>query len=394
MAMASALGQFACGMPYSGGWIGSTLFVSIHGRAMDQVLALIDDIYEAGADPSRWLSTMERLADATGGFDAVIGGMSGVKAPVFMAPRTDPAMVALYTSHYHASNPMQLGARKLPAGRAAFDTDLVDKDTFYKTAFYNDWCVPQGLRHGVALTIATTGGWTANLMISANTPFEQGAVDFLQALSPHLTRAFRINQLLHESRSESLGTFSALALADRGVFLIAETGLCMPANEVAEALLAQADGIRLVQGMLQCLEANDTRQLQRAIYHAASGKSATASAPVLVQRGASRLPLQLVAIPIPAEGWSKNGHPHRVMVIATNQETRLQQRTQELRQRYRLTPAETAVLQELARGGDRAVIADRLGVSLATVRTQLTSIFDKTGVRRQADVIRLVMEQV
>ncbi|MBU1306073.1 MAG: helix-turn-helix transcriptional regulator [Alphaproteobacteria bacterium] len=360
---------------------------------MDKVLALIDGIYEAGADPSQWLSMMERLADETGGFDAVLGGLSGIRAPVFMAPRTDPEMVRLYTSHYHASNPMQLGARSLPVGQAAFDRDLVDKETFYKTAFYNDWCLPQGLRHGVALTIATTGGWSANLMISANKPFEQDAIEFLQILSPHLTRAFRINQILEESRSDSLNAFSALALVDRGVFVVGENGACEAANEVAEGLLAEADGVRLVQGMLECLLPDDTRLLHRAIYQASTGKAGAASAPISVLRGTFRLPLQLLVIPMPTDSWSQSGRRHRVMVIATNQETRLQQRMEHLRQQFRLTPAETAVLEELARGGDRAVIADRLGVSLATVRTQLTSIFDKTGVRRQGDVIRLVMEQ-
>ena len=360
---------------------------------MDKVLALIDDIYEAGADPSRWLQTMERLADATGGFDAVVGGMGGARAPVFMAPRTDPAMVAIYAAHYHDSNPMQLGARRLAAGRAARDFELVDSESFRRTAFYNEWCIPQDLRHGIALTIATSGGWSANLMISSGKPFEQEAVDLLQALSPHLTRAFRINEILRESRSERLGAFSALALADRGVFLIAENGQCTPANHAADALLAQADGVRLVQGVLQCRQPIDTRLLQRAIHQAASGKLVGASPLISVERGPSRLPLQLVVIPMADDGWSRSGLPPRVMVVATNPETRLQQRTQELRLRYGLTPAETAVLLELARGGDRAVIADRLGVSLATVRTQLTSIFDKTGVRRQADVIRLVMEQ-
>ncbi len=36
--------------------------------------------------------------------------------------------------------------------------------------------------------------------------------------------------------------------------------------------------------------------------------------------------------------------------------------------------------------------ADILGISPNTDRTHVTSIFDKTGVRRQADLIRLLVE--
>jgi DNA-binding CsgD family transcriptional regulator len=35
-------------------------------------------------------------------------------------------------------------------------------------------------------------------------------------------------------------------------------------------------------------------------------------------------------------------------------------------------------------------VADELGVSAATVRTHLKNLFEKTGMRRQADLVRLI----
>jgi DNA-binding CsgD family transcriptional regulator len=40
--------------------------------------------------------------------------------------------------------------------------------------------------------------------------------------------------------------------------------------------------------------------------------------------------------------------------------------------------------------GGVPAMADSLGISETTVKTHLTSLFDKTGVRRQADLVRLV----
>jgi len=36
-------------------------------------------------------------------------------------------------------------------------------------------------------------------------------------------------------------------------------------------------------------------------------------------------------------------------------------------------------------------VASRLGISLATARTHLAHVFDKTGTRRQAELVRLLL---
>jgi DNA-binding CsgD family transcriptional regulator len=38
-------------------------------------------------------------------------------------------------------------------------------------------------------------------------------------------------------------------------------------------------------------------------------------------------------------------------------------------------------------------VAERLGISFATARTHLSRIFEKTGVHRQAELVRLVLGQ-
>ena len=68
-------------------------------------------------------------------------------------------------------------------------------------------------------------------------------------------------------------------------------------------------------------------------------------------------------------------------------------------------PAETRRTSHATRGsvraaapaakssGSRKAAADRRGVSDATARAQLTSIFDKTGVRKQTDLMRLLLAE-
>jgi DNA-binding CsgD family transcriptional regulator len=59
---------------------------------------------------------------------------------------------------------------------------------------------------------------------------------------------------------------------------------------------------------------------------------------------------------------------------------------------FSLTPAEIRVTREVGQGGSLKDIAGMLGVMPSTIRTHLHHIFAKTGMRRQADLIRLVAQ--
>ena len=51
--------------------------------------------------------------------------------------------------------------------------------------------------------------------------------------------------------------------------------------------------------------------------------------------------------------------------------------------------SEARVFDLIARGLTPAEAAEKLGVGVSTVRTHLLHIFDKTGLRRQADLVRM-----
>jgi DNA-binding CsgD family transcriptional regulator len=357
---------------------------------MKDVVSLIDDIYQAGVDPSHWMTALTRICDALHGVDAVIGGITAGNAPLFLAPRTDPHWIGLYAQHYHARNPMQLAMMRHAPGVAAADSQLVDIDSFHAGDFYNEWCVPQGHMSGMAINFATSGGGGATMMISSRAQVEGASLHLLEQLAPHLARAFRMNQMLEENRAMTLNAFTALEHADRGVFLVSNMGTCTPANVLAQAIVARGDGLSLRDGMLQCASGDATRVLSRAIHNCITGRASQEGASLQVARTNRHLPLQIFVVPLPAAGWLDDGRATKPLVFVTDQEVRIHRKVERLRVKYQLTAAEAGVLRELACGGDREQISRRLGVSLATVRTQLTSIFDKTGVRRQGDVLQLL----
>ncbi len=59
---------------------------------------------------------------------------------------------------------------------------------------------------------------------------------------------------------------------------------------------------------------------------------------------------------------------------------------------FRLSPAETRLWAALIAGRRVIDVAEESGVSVNTVRVQLRSLFAKTGMHRQADLLRLGLE--
>jgi len=61
-----------------------------------------------------------------------------------------------------------------------------------------------------------------------------------------------------------------------------------------------------------------------------------------------------------------------------------------LEKMFGLTPAETRTALQITRGNTPAAIARRCGVSIATVRSQLASVFAKTQAGRQTELVALL----
>jgi len=61
---------------------------------------------------------------------------------------------------------------------------------------------------------------------------------------------------------------------------------------------------------------------------------------------------------------------------------------------FGLTPAETRVLAGLPAGRKLAETATALGVAVTTARTHLDSIFAKTGLSRQAELMLLATQML
>jgi DNA-binding CsgD family transcriptional regulator len=79
----------------------------------------------------------------------------------------------------------------------------------------------------------------------------------------------------------------------------------------------------------------------------------------------------------------------RIAVLAKVVSDHQEGRHARLMERHHLTPTESRLAIHIIDGGDISSYASEAGVSPGTARSQLKSVFAKTGVNRQSALVRL-----
>lgn len=96
----------------------------------------------------------------------------------------------------------------------------------------------------------------------------------------------------------------------------------------------------------------------------------------------------LECYPLPRRPWALPFAPRAIMIARVGAPT--DRHVQLLMRTFGLTPAEADIAIRLAAGQSRADIAAARGVSAETLKVQLRSIYDKTGCRRESQLVRIV----
>lgn len=301
--------------------------------------------------------------------------------------QTDVAFEDVYRSIEYRDDPF----RGVAAGSPCSLEDVISPDALKSSSFYKRLLEPDGTTDVLALNVVANDGQTTYIRLSRRQPDNPFGVlekSLLSRLLPHLECAFRLHEqrrrLLLE-RSAHIGALDQLAF---GLVIIDETGRIVRVNETAQRLLACSSLLRVSQGRL-CGGGGGARveSAVAAMHQAGEG-----------ERQFLRLTnppegefLQMLLRPISPPGNREPRAPCGVAVFLNDEVRNRDIYLGRFGQLYGLSPAEIALIDELLQGSSIAISADKLGISENTARTQLRSVFSKTNVHRQAELIRLVL---
>lgn len=192
-----------------------------------------------------------------------------------------------------------------------------------------------------------------------------------------------------EEPSESL--FKLLAHEGRGALLVDESGQILFGNEIAFDLLN--DGLLQRSNSLIATDPEVQDKLRRLIYLASSDVGAGQNwETISVQRTDHSSPLLVTALPTELSHTTDvTGRPVRtVVVLITDPALRADRPpSSTLLLLLGLTPGEARLAAAMASGKGRKQAADSLGLTEATVRVTLSTIYAKLGVSGQRELGRL-----
>ena len=368
--------------------------------SVERISNLIGAIYDCVITPERWTRVLEEIREEFGFATAVLSvvSLTNMRAGVNAVSGTDSAQMAQNGVEYGADIVELWGGaeriQQYPLGEPIVQSQAVPRDVIFGNRYYLEWALPKGLFDAVGVTLVRDKTMVGNVIFSQHQSV--GAIgdeqlSGLRLLSPHIRRAVTISNLF-DMKTVEAATFAATVEAlTVGVVLVDENSKIVHTNAAATAMLATGHPIMVRQGRIAVQSTTTTNTLQSAVTQAAKDEVA------LGQKG--------IGIPIPQSGGDplvihvlplrrsrvRSGLIQRAVAVlfvaSASAPPRLPHDA--LIQLYDLTPAEVRVFELICEGQTPAAISALLGIAVSTVKTHLFHVFEKTGCRRQTDLVRL-----
>lgn len=304
--------------------------------------------------------------------------------------------VSAYREQFFSLDPFV----NLPLDKVIALEDILPDSDLLSSDYYLHYLKPIGLFRILGVDTAEPGGMLARLRFSrrASEPrFKARERDLLAQITPHLRLAIEIYAKLNRTTSERdvyAGAVNQLSVAS---IILDERGRLLTTNAVGRALLDQGEGLSLRDGRLHIEGRDIDKELQQAlatiIKAQLHGETSVVRA-LRVPRTKGRADLGLVIRPVPTSQWSEGQSSPSAAVFISDPDLHESTSRQILGELFDLTPAEANLATLLARGLSLAQVSSAQNISQHTARAQLKSIFAKTGVSRQAELVRLVLKSV
>jgi DNA-binding CsgD family transcriptional regulator len=199
---------------------------------------------------------------------------------------------------------------------------------------------------------------------------------------------------VHSEFDDAEGLAFVLDQMPVGVLLVDGSGRVVWMNRNAQALIRSGDGITLCDGRPAATSAGKRTALDRLIERAvaASSEGATRDPETIALRRPSEAhPLVVVVRPVDRPSGSRAKYAARAVIFLSDTHHDLRASRERLQNLFKLTPAESQLVSLLAAGHSLQTAASQLAITNESARTYLKHVFEKTGTRRQAELVRLAL---
>lgn len=343
-------------------------------------------VYSALLGETTWQSFLDRLAATVpdGKAALVVHDTSDNSGYALVGGGDfDRSIAHAYNTYYARLNPLQprLAARAIGSG--ASDHELMPREELVETEFHNDFLVPRGMRYSAGVRFAGIGSQSFTLVSAGPKPEAiHASVGTLNHLAPHLKRAIGSYRSGPSTRTADALGASLLEAAHIGVIVINDQERIRLASRAAQAMLAERSPVLVSPG--------GRIRFRRADIQAACSRMLARDyrGPRTLDFIANRTRLTLVLVDADPASLYFEG-PSVVAFLKRPGERPPRYDMQLLSDTYSLSKSETRALSGIVAGLSVTQIAAQASLSRETIRSQVKSLYAKTGAAGMADILRL-----
>lgn len=362
--------------------------------------SVILDLYASTTQPGAIGPALDRVAALFQAPGIMIGPLVRGSAP-------DPRLVAYaseafheaipeYINHFVALNPRKEFLTRQNARDLVFtDLDIVSADEIRTDEFYNDFLLRHKFMHCLdRVSSAGFGGdtvWVSLQYGDDTPPPETERRKLFSYVTDHVMQALRLHRDL-AATAMSVADRELVTQIDRPALIVDASRKIIAMNAAAVALERQ--GLSFRSGALSAVSAQGREALRALIMRAADLTSAD-RAMVAIPVAGHLMPLFLRATPLvtpdPAQAIGGLLHKEcRYLVVASDLDTPRAGDPSHALRMLGLTAAEARLAALVGQGLSPDEAAAQAGITVATARVHLRRVHDKLGIRRQAELIRLI----
>jgi DNA-binding CsgD family transcriptional regulator/PAS domain-containing protein len=368
----------------------------------DALLALVDAIYEAAFEPSRWSVALPMLVRALNAEQGFLGFTSTVRGRTIssVAHEFHPEFLDQWQGEFGGSDPWYERGGRLPTGKVVQGAQVVPFEDLRATKVHAGVFHPFGIDDLICTSVAEHDRYFDFVTVHRSRRiglFEESEVRAMRLLAPHLVRAVKIHDKLSHLSDASSAHEALLDQLPYGVLLLDGRGRTLGANREAERILAARDGLGVRAGAVYASHPDTQKTLAAAVSHTCDSRQSSAHAGALlaVPRPSRARAYQVLVAPVP-EGPRERvfGFTERrtaAVMVVSDPEAAPEPAAETLSRLFGLTPAVARLAAALAAGRTLAEHAEAAGITQGTSRWHLKELFARTGTSRQAELVRLLL---
>lgn len=354
---------------------------------------VIAGLYGGTLDDELWANTMTQLADRVGASGAQLVSVNPTTGRVLRdeSHRLDPSVGDEYRLRWSTRDILIEPFFATPVGVPHADHQLVSRETWESSPIFNELALPSDTPYILATMLHKAPDKLVALSMKASTrhgPFRASEARRLRAIIPHLQRALAIKDRLQlaQVRGDTLGhTLDGLSV---GILILDARGRIVEASDAARTIMTNDTGLRSDPDGRIRLRGAAHAKLYGWIDAGIPPRSNVEGLLQIPRENASALTVTVAPLPLTVDVWLASSP--RWLLLVVDPERQIRASTLLIEKDLSLTPREAQIAALLVAGYDLRAVATRSNINLSTVRSHLKSIFAKTGLRSQVELVQRI----